>query len=373
MKYIIPCLFFLFPSLLMGQNLVPNASFEKFKYCPENFNPGLLEIVEGWSQPSSGTSDYYHACSNNMGIPKNIFGKQMSMEGEGYIGIISYAPSKKNYREYMQTKLLKPLEKGAMYCAEYFVSQAEYSAYLTDGMGMYFSKKPVRAQNNTMILPFTAQLQNPSGHILRNSKTWMRVSDVFFAQGGEQFITIGNFRTDPEITVMNRNLNRDSVPKVWDYSYYYVDNVSLKKVRNREECGCTVDEIKTKISNPGYPWPPFVQFEKMELKSVYFDFDKEVLTKKAIVELEDAIAKMKKYSSYFLEVKGHTDIIGPDGYNSGLSQRRAQAVYDYLVANGIREKRLKMSFFGESQPVEEGESPDANKMNRRVDFELLQF
>jgi outer membrane protein OmpA-like peptidoglycan-associated protein len=73
-----------------------------------------------------------------------------------------------------------------------------------------------------------------------------------------------------------------------------------------------------------------------------------------------------------MEFSGHTDVIGPDGYNMGLSRRRAQRVIDHLVSKGINAQRLQLTFYGKQQPVANNETDDGRHQNRRVEFQLLE-
>ena len=67
-------------------------------------------------------------------------------------------------------------------------------------------------------------------------------------------------------------------------------------------------------------------------------------------------------------VEGHTDDVGKDDYNMGLSERRARAVGDYLTANGLKRDRLTIKWYGESQPKVENVDADSRALNRRVEF-----
>jgi len=353
-------------------NLIPNPSFEAFQHCPVSFTPkGKIELVHNWKQPTTGTVDYYNSCSKSVGVPSNIFGWQMAAEGEGYLGIVTYSPTKRNYREYIQAELTQSLVANKLYCVEFYVSQADYSNYLCDGIGLYFSKTRVTSQDDK-VLPMPAQLSNPIGHVLHHSKNWILISNVFKATGGEKFITIGNFKPDHQVTAMFRNLNKDTIDRIWNYGYYYIDKLSLKPIKSVNECECTVPNIKKMLKDPGYPFD-YVQMDRMEIDNVLFAFDKSTLSKEAKKRLNKVVVAMTKYSSYYLEVHGHTDLVGPDGYNSGLSEARAQKVYQYLIDSGIDAKRLRIKYFGETTPAIEGESPEANKKNRRVEFVLLQL
>ena len=91
----------------------------------------------------------------------------------------------------------------------------------------------------------------------------------------------------------------------------------------------------------------------IDLRGVNFDFDKSTLRPDAIAILNEAIEILQRYPELRVEVAGHTDAIGTDAYNQGLSERRAQAVYDYLTSNGIDASRLVgPNGYGESRPLE---------------------
>jgi OOP family OmpA-OmpF porin len=69
-----------------------------------------------------------------------------------------------------------------------------------------------------------------------------------------------------------------------------------------------------------------------------------------------------------VEVAGHTDSVGTDSYNQGLSERRAQAVVNYLVAKGINASRFKARGYGESEPVADNATDEGRAENRRVEL-----
>jgi len=84
-----------------------------------------------------------------------------------------------------------------------------------------------------------------------------------------------------------------------------------------------------------------------------FDFDKSVLRADGKKTLDDeVVSKMKEYPQVeVVLVTGYTDRIGRDAYNQKLSQRRADAVKDYLVGQGVENNRLETAAKGESEPV----------------------
>ena len=74
------------------------------------------------------------------------------------------------------------------------------------------------------------------------------------------------------------------------------------------------------------------------------------------------------YQGLRLQVEGHTDSVGTDEYNRRLSEQRAEAVRDYLVAQGIPSEAITASGFGKSEPVASNDTPEGRQQNRRVEL-----
>ncbi len=100
----------------------------------------------------------------------------------------------------------------------------------------------------------------------------------------------------------------------------------------------------------------------------HFDFDSAVLKPKMKEEL-DAIVNNVKASkgNEMLEVVGHTDSTGPEAYNQGLSERRAQSAAEYMVEQGLDGSRITVKGMGESAPVADNGTREGRAMNRRVE------
>ncbi|MDX1592604.1 MAG: OmpA family protein [Gammaproteobacteria bacterium] len=120
----------------------------------------------------------------------------------------------------------------------------------------------------------------------------------------------------------------------------------------------------TKVDANGCP--EMMAPERMELK-VLFDFDSAQIRPQYHAALGDVSAFMKKHKSAVATLEGHTDSIGTNQYNQGLSERRANSVRDYLVKNeGIAADRIKTVGYGESRPVATNETREGRQKNRRV-------
>jgi OOP family OmpA-OmpF porin len=111
--------------------------------------------------------------------------------------------------------------------------------------------------------------------------------------------------------------------------------------------------------------------ERIVLRGVQFNFDKANIRPSAEVILDEAVRVLKENRDLRVEIAGHTDSVGPEAYNQGLSQRRANAVHDYLASGGIKSSRLSWTGYGESQPVADNASDEGRAQNRRVELNVL--
>jgi OmpA-OmpF porin, OOP family len=102
-----------------------------------------------------------------------------------------------------------------------------------------------------------------------------------------------------------------------------------------------------------------------------FEFNKSVLLPNAYPVLDSLVSTMVKHHEYRWEIGGYTDGIGSVKYNLKLSQKRAQAVVDYLVSKGIKENKLKVIGYGKANPIATNDTPEGRSMNRRVEIKVI--
>lgn len=101
---------------------------------------------------------------------------------------------------------------------------------------------------------------------------------------------------------------------------------------------------------------------------VYFETNKYNISANSKLALDKLQKIFAEYPETNILIEGHTDNVGTDTYNMGLSERRADAVGNYLRLAGVASSRLIIKWYGESQPKVENTS-DANRaLNRRVQF-----
>lgn len=120
----------------------------------------------------------------------------------------------------------------------------------------------------------------------------------------------------------------------------------------------------------------------IDLRGVNFKFDRpkkgesnigptlQEPTADSIAILDQAVDTLQRNSAVRVEVIGHTDAVGTDEYNQGLSERRARIVYDYLTSHGIDAGRLSgPTGYGESRPIDTNDTKEGRARNRRTELE----
>ena len=110
---------------------------------------------------------------------------------------------------------------------------------------------------------------------------------------------------------------------------------------------------------------------KMSLETVYFDFDSFVVKAVAFENLKTIAAAIKADSKLRVQVEGHADARGSNEYNLALSQKRSEAIRDFLVAEGAKKESVVIMAYGEESPVAEGATEEAFSQNRRAEFKKL--
>ena len=343
------CLFFACSAIVLSgqepdsENLVINPGFEYYFSCPEE--SGSIDMsLEDIVVPTQGSTDYYNTCSHEMTAGGNFMGYQKPFEGDGYVGLYMYAP--KDYREYVTLKLQDALIPGQRYEIRFFVSMAEKVEYAVSEFGMLFTNKPMEVQTRRN-LPIKALKKrglntytsagNP--HYFTDKNGWTQVVGEYIARGDERFITLGNFQAnaDTKITKNGSNLKKAA--------YYFLDHVSVKKSGDI----LLLDELYV-------------------LGDLNFDVDGYSLKNKNHPQLDHLVQLMRRDKNLVVSVFGHTDDTGSSKYNIALSNRRAQAVADYLLSKGIPERRIQWTGFGERRPIVQNASENERLKNRRVEF-----
>ncbi len=359
-RHIVIALFLAIVQFAFGQNLIPNPGFEKYSHCPMRMG-NFSNDVKHWTAPTKGSTDYFNSCSQNMPVPENFNGVQMAESGFGYAGLYLYAPD--DYREYMQVALSQVLKKGETYRLRFYMNRAERADFATREVGILLTASPLEVNTKKVLSKrhwITAENSSYTYFEIRGSDfysdkdNWKWMSAEFTAKGGEQYLIIGNFKTNQKTRVSRLKKNAKKG------AYYYFDSFSLK-----------LDTTKRKdllvLNTKGKVEPPSIN-TTIRFTNVLFEFDKSVLLDSAKNDIQKIYQILETNQDLKILIEGHTDNIGSAAYNKKLSDNRCRAVAEYLKSLGLPQERISWRAHGGNNPIADNTTKKGRKLNRRVEF-----
>jgi type IX secretion system substrate protein len=214
----------------LAQNLVPNPSFEDTVACP-TADDQLYNCV-GWD--AFGSPDYFNACSSSFSVPNNWGGYQQAATGNAYIAIGTSGDSSFGYscndntycdsREYIGQSLSSPLTIGTKYfitvktCLS--ISNTLFVNCAINKLGVLFSmSQPSFGIPNPTLIKNFAHVFSPS--IITDSLGWTTISGSFIAVSAYQYVIVGNFFDD--LNISSQIMDGNS----YCNSYYFIDDVCV--------------------------------------------------------------------------------------------------------------------------------------------------
>ena len=239
------CLWFCL-KLCLGQNYIPNYSFEDTTtrvtplFLPEHWDAATLEGWNYFTPYNTLTPQHFQYYS-----PSNFVGYQNAHSGSAYSGIKLYSlyGNVRHFgREYMQVQLKQPLTFDSTYCFQLYISLADSMHFSSKNMlGIYFSSNAVSA-NHTEHLPYTPQLVVSPNTYLTDKVNWVKIDMQHQAQGGEEYITIGNFN---DTNYIDTTFVPGGGDQFWmQASYYYLDDIWLS------HCDSLPESLATGLNEP---------------------------------------------------------------------------------------------------------------------------
>ena len=340
-------------------NLVPNAGFEEFSGFPIGwFYKGkhFTSVVKYWSAATAASPDVF---GPKVRVPlhwqEKDFGKQQAKEGKAMAGITVFGcdEGKPHCREYIQIQLLEPLVIGQNYYVEFWCSHLPKSLQVNN-IGCFFAETLQEVVTDEL-LNFTPQI-NASKIIDASNDQWVKVSGKFQAKTEADYLILGNFFPDSLTQSKKRSADH------FKYAYYYIDEVSVIKEEPILPVPVKADDLSRVKIEEG---------KIIQLKNIFFETDMDELLPRSYTELKKLLALLQEYPNMAIEIRGHTDIRGDHDYNIDLSDRRAKAVVDYLLKNGIASQRAAFKGFGSTMPIADNTNSVGRQQNRRVEFVIL--
>ncbi len=143
---------------------------------------------------------------------------------------------------------------------------------------------------------------------------------------------------------------------------FYSANFDLKELKDYREYHLDV------------PLTPLKEGEHFVLRNIFFEFDKAELLPQSKLELQRLMKLLNAYPGMIIAIEGHTDSTGTYEYNMALSQRRAEAVYKYLIEHGISKERIaEVKGYGYTRPVAPNDTEENRAKNRRVEIKIVRL
>ncbi|MCB0802158.1 MAG: OmpA family protein [Flavobacteriales bacterium] len=374
-------------------NLVPNPSFEEVNGRIKE--GGLIEMAFPWKSVTMNPVDLYSesAKSDDFAVPENAYGVEKANTGSNYAGVSFFGFAGRMPRTYLGTPLTKPLEAGKSYCMKFHVSMADYSKYAVNNLGIYVTKEELTEKTDG-ILEFVPQIKSLKNEAFDKQFLWTAICGIFEAEGGEQFITIGNFNTDASTQQEKVRLSREFMGKrQQNNAYYYIDDVSVVELTEKTKADCLCDKIaggvmktefksfgtdkdkraaakKTYIVNSdGTKATEGVKKTEPEAFSLgtailYFDDKADEPNAASQKVLEQIVAAMSEDVTTKIMITGHID--ASESGVSLLAKKRAFNIRKMLRAMGIDDTRLAHESKEATMPKDK-EKPE---LNRRVTINL---
>ena len=359
-----------------GQNLIPNGSFEKSRNLPIKSNPVNNFFAEGksgnkafvrnlnyWFSANKATPDlrvldatYERTCSEK--YPDC----DISHSGIYCLGLVTYMKGNKTkeYREYIEIKLSKPLKPKVKTYLEFWLCRERQAELISNNIGCYFSKNKISANILTPIL--TTPQFNIDTIINESGAQWVKIEGSIIPDEAYSFMTMGNF-FDNENTQLAKT---GAPPSNYSHTsaYYLIDDIKVWQDTS------PIEESKDKIS---INQKAIEMNQSFEFSAIRFKTNSSVLDASSYPILKKINDLLKKQKKLNLEVHGYTDSRGSADKNLKLSLARAQQIRDYLVAQGISPDRLTIFGHGETLAMTEDGLNEDHAAHRKVLFVLREL
>ncbi|MEX1191017.1 MAG: OmpA family protein [Brumimicrobium sp.] len=366
-----------------GENMVDNGSFEDAK-SNKLRRTGDLKRAEGWVSPTGNSADLFSADAKMPEVmtPDNVYGVEDPRDGSNYAGIITFSYREKEDRTYLTTKLNTPMKKGMRYKLEFYASLGELSKYSANKLGAHFSKRPPGTDEKVPALIMETHVMHPKEVLFDGMYGWDKVCGEYRAEGGEKYITIGNFTSDNDVKNERNKKPREIRGRQIIAAYYYIDDISVQLLGPNEQCDCNyadeaVIETSTVYQRSAEINEDMSTEEIVEELNVYYApgrYDVKVAGDKTL----DRLAKlMHENPNLKLEVSGHMDDKEAESQeNKEMSLKRAEYIRTLMVNKEVAATRFEINDVKNNQPSqhinEEDEENLINAKNRRVTFKVIQ-
>lgn len=239
MKHFYTYLFiYLFIGLKAQINLVPNPSFEDTSQ--QCFSAMNINLAKHWYSPCNTSPDYFNFCGNAYNypsqstIPISCYGYQFPRTGDAFAGIGTYivngSDSVHYFAEYISVKLTDTLKAGHCIYAEFYMCLGDICEFGINRLGLYLTPTTFTTSLGSFTNTIQPQVEFDSTQFYTDTLNWVKVSGSFTAQGGETYLTIGNFKDGDHVKKINLSsafTTPCGLPSDHHFAYVYIDDVLL--------------------------------------------------------------------------------------------------------------------------------------------------
>ncbi len=363
-----------------AQNLVANGGFEEIS---GKLKEGAkVDAAANWySLTATGGDIFAEECKDEgMKTPDNRYGREKPYEGNNYAGILAFSYKAKNPRSYITTELVKPLEKGKRYCVRFQVSLSDISKFASNNIGAHFSAKEYNMSDSNEPLLVEAQIMHSKNKVIETMVYWEPICGIYTAEGGERFLSIGNFYADKGTeTKTEKKAVQFKQAQIAD-AYYFIDDVIVEEYSSIEGCTCEqndyVDVPKVVHKTQSDNMSTDQLTEEITNMKIQFDSLSAELKGEGIAQAKSLINFLKAKSSLTIMIVGHAsdremDAVKKNAALVNLSQNRAKVISDYLIKNGVDKSRVKTEGVKNSRPFVFGHSAEEQYQNCAVNIEII--
>lgn len=340
-------------------------------------------------------------------------------------------------REYLQTKLTDPLKKNTLYCVKFYYVNAKKSMYSVDALGITLTVEQIKAKNADRILQRPQITNRPGHimdnmdewtefcgyYRARGGEQYLTIGN-FLDNSTTQYVTNQNEYSDSAFFYAYYLIDNVSVFEIesefecgctndlaWssDWKSDTFDpatGYNTKKIidsdadgnsnlannsfsgngNNNDESGngnsssshlkadpneTDATGLKTQITREAFDNAEIG--DRFRLNQIYFEFNSSELLTMSYIQLDSLYNILEQKPTVRIEIRGHTDNIGSEGYNKKLSVERAASVYNYLIEKGIPKTRMKYRGFGPNIPVADNSTEQGRELNRRVEILIVEI
>jgi gliding motility-associated-like protein len=235
LKYLVYILLFCF-STLKAQNLITNPSFEEIDSCygqPANIGFDVFKWsgCKGWSNPIKSSSDLW--CQNPIvgsQVPPNLISYQYPKSGYNMASILIGFSFPTGYREYIQNNLISSLESNKIYKLSFYYNLASGSASGTcppNQFGVYGSSTEFSDTSAYYLASLSPLGVSDQSKFIDDTLNWTLCEIIFKANGGENYLTIGNFQDSNNTTFNSPCDTSNWGSQNMASDYYYLDDFSI--------------------------------------------------------------------------------------------------------------------------------------------------